>query len=69
MRYADWVLILNDTDAHFSAACELLIPQGLICSIVPNQTPLNLDALRAKSGGLVWVGHVRSLQGANGRYD
>ena len=54
MRYADWVFILNDTDAHFSAACELLIPQGLICSIVPNQKPLNLDALRAKSGGLVW---------------
>ena len=53
-RYADWVFILNDTDTHFNAACELLIPQGLICSIVPNLEPLNLDALRSKSGGLVW---------------
>lgn len=48
------VLILNDTDAHFNTACELLAPQGMICSVVPNSQPLSMDALRAKSGGLVW---------------
>ena len=53
-QHVDHVLILNDTDAHFDAACELLAPQGLMCSIVPNQKPLNMDALRAKSAGFFW---------------
>ena len=54
LKFVDHVFILNDSDQHFDAACELLAPQGLICSIVPNHRPLNMDALRAKSAGLVW---------------
>ncbi len=63
LKFVDHVFILNDSDQHFDAACELLAPQGLICSIVPNQRPLNMDALRAKSAGLVWEGmFVRSKE-------
>ena len=54
LKFVDHVFILNDTDQHFDAACELLAPQGLICSIVPNHRRLNMDALRAKSAGFVW---------------
>jgi len=54
LKHVDHVFILNDTDQHFAASCELIAPQGLICSIVPNQNALNMDVLRSKSAGFVW---------------
>jgi NADPH2:quinone reductase len=53
-RHVDYVLIMNNTDQHFDAAAELIAPQGAICSIVGNEKPLNMDALRAKSAAFMW---------------
>ena len=54
IRYVDYVLIMNNTDQHFDAAAELVAPQGGICSIVSNQKPLRLEALRDKSAAFMW---------------
>lgn len=50
----DYVLILNDTDRHYPAAAQLVAPQGMICTIVENQQPLDVSLLKIKSAGLVW---------------
>lgn len=50
----DYVLILNDTDRHYPAAAQLVAPQGMICTIVENQQPLDVSLLKTKSAGLVW---------------
>lgn len=53
-RYVDYVLILNNTDQHFNAAAELVVPQGMICTIVENKGDLDVSLLKSKSSGLVW---------------
>jgi len=50
----DYILCLNDTDQHWSAMTEAIKPQGMICSIVENATPLDLGPLKSKSAGFVW---------------
>ncbi len=50
----DYVLVLNDTDAHFPAASAVIAPQGLICLIVENKALLDVAPLKHKSAGLVW---------------
>ncbi len=50
----DAILILNAMDQHFQSACELLAPQGGICSIVEPKGPLDMTLLRRKSGRLCW---------------
>lgn len=55
--WVDHVLVLNAIDRHFAAACEIVAPQGGICSIVANAQPLDAAAmalLRKKSGSLSW---------------
>ena len=52
--YVDQVLILNQIDRHFPAACELLAPQGSVCSIVEPKAELDMRLLRRKSGRLCW---------------
>ena len=50
----DAIVILNTIDQHFQAACELLAPQGGICSIVEPREALDMTLLRRKSGRLCW---------------
>lgn len=50
----DYILCLNDTDAHFANMAALIAPQGTICSIVETLETHNLDQLKAKSAGFVW---------------
>jgi NADPH:quinone reductase len=52
--YVDYVLILNNTDQHFSAAAELIVPQGMICTIVENKGELDVGLLKSKSAGFTW---------------
>ncbi|WP_017660055.1 zinc-binding alcohol dehydrogenase family protein [Baaleninema simplex] len=50
----DYILCLNDTDGHWDAMAEAIVPQGLICTIVENYRPLDMEVLMKKSVGLVW---------------
>ncbi|VVE89503.1 zinc-binding alcohol dehydrogenase family protein [Pandoraea bronchicola] len=54
MPQVDFVLCLNDTDAHFPAMAEAVAPQGKICSIVENAGPLEIGLLKSKSATFVW---------------
>lgn len=50
----DYILCLNDTDGHWQAIAQAIKPQGIICSIVENKQPLDMNLLKSKSAGLVW---------------
>ncbi|WP_319419315.1 zinc-binding alcohol dehydrogenase family protein [Pleurocapsa sp. FMAR1] len=50
----DYILCLNDTDGHWQAIAQAIKPQGIICTIVENKKPLEMDVLKNKSAGLVW---------------
>ena len=50
----DYILCLNDTDRHFPAMAQLIAPQGKICSIVRNESPLALEELFSKSATFVF---------------
>ena len=50
----DYIACFNDLDPHWPAIGELIAPQGGIVSIVGNQKPLAMDAVRAKSATLAW---------------
>jgi zinc-binding alcohol dehydrogenase family protein len=50
----DYIFCCNDTDLHWAAMTQVIKPQGMICSIVENQAPLNLAPLKSKSAGFVW---------------
>jgi zinc-binding alcohol dehydrogenase family protein len=53
-KHVDYVLIMNNTDQHMPAACELVAPQGGICTIVENAKPLDVVPLKNKSAAFVW---------------
>ncbi len=50
----DYILCLNDTDAHFDAMAEVIAPQGAITSIVGNHAPLAMEKLFGKSVKFTW---------------
>jgi zinc-binding alcohol dehydrogenase family protein len=50
----DYIFCLNDTDGHWGAIVKAIKPQGMICSIVENEQPLDVGALKKKSAGFVW---------------
>lgn len=54
ISHVDYILCLNNIDQHWSAMCELIAAQGLICSIVEAKNPLDMNPLKSKSAGLVW---------------
>jgi NADPH:quinone reductase len=54
LDYVDHILCLNATEQHWPAMSELIAPQGLICSIVEADGPLDLGPLKSKSAGFVW---------------
>jgi zinc-binding alcohol dehydrogenase family protein len=49
-------LILNasDTNRYWDACCDLVEPQGTICSIVGASAPVDIAPLMAKSAAFVW---------------
>jgi zinc-binding alcohol dehydrogenase family protein len=51
---ADFILCCNNTDQHFDTMCDIIAPQGSICSIVDNVAPLALNKLKAKSARFCW---------------
>lgn len=50
----DFILCLNNTDAHWENMCELVAPQGHICNIVDNLQPLSQALIKTKSVALHW---------------
>jgi zinc-binding alcohol dehydrogenase family protein len=50
----DYILCLNNTDQHWSAMTEIIVPQGSICSIVETTQPVELGLLKSKSVTFVW---------------
>ncbi|MEL6460086.1 MAG: zinc-binding alcohol dehydrogenase family protein [Cyanobacteria bacterium J06641_2] len=50
----DYILCLNDTDGHWEAMTKAIKPQGMICSIVENEQPLDMNTLKSKSASFVW---------------
>ncbi len=50
----DYIACFNDLDQHWPAIGELIAPQGGIVSILGNQKPLAMDAVRTKSAILAW---------------
>ncbi|MCF6204975.1 MAG: zinc-binding alcohol dehydrogenase family protein [Methylococcaceae bacterium] len=51
--HVDFIFCLNNTDQHWSAMVEAIIPQGKICSIV-EATTVDLGLLKSKSATFVW---------------
>lgn len=45
---------MNNTDQHWLAMADAIKPQGMICSIVENAQPLDLNVLKNKSATFVW---------------
>jgi NADPH:quinone reductase len=50
----DYILCLNNTDLHWQNMAEAIKPQGKICSIVGNKSPLDLDIFKNKSVTFAW---------------
>ena len=49
-----FILCLNNTDAYWETMANMIAPQGKICSIVENESPLELGKLKSKSATFVW---------------
>jgi NADPH:quinone reductase-like Zn-dependent oxidoreductase len=54
LEYVDYIFCLNTTARHWEAMCELITPQGTICSIVEPEAALDLNLLKAKSASFAW---------------
>ena len=54
VHYVDYIFCLNTTAQHWPAMCELITPQGSLCSIVEPEAPIDLNLLKAKSANFVW---------------
>ncbi len=54
IEHVDYIFCLNATARHWAAMCELIRPQGTICSIVEPEAPLDINLLKTKSAGFVW---------------
>ncbi len=52
-RHVDYILCTNDFEGHWSALCELIAPQGSICSIL-GAKQLDVSPLMGKSATLAW---------------
>ncbi|HWU68368.1 MAG TPA: zinc-binding alcohol dehydrogenase family protein [Stenotrophobium sp.] len=50
----EYLFCCNDTDQHFPAFAQVVLPQGTVCAIVDCAHPHDLTALKAKSIGFVW---------------
>lgn len=50
----DYILELNNVDAHWDEMVELIKPSGHICSITQNHQPVDLKALKQKRVTFAW---------------
>ena len=50
----DYILCFNNTDRHWQNMADTIKPQGKICSIVGNKSPLDLNLLKSKSVTFAW---------------
>jgi NADPH2:quinone reductase len=53
-EHVDYILCCHGTDGHFDAMCEVLAPQGHICSIVEPAGPLAIGKLMRKKASFSW---------------
>ena len=53
-EHVDYILCCHGTDGHFDAMCEMLAPQGHICSIVESSGPLAMGKLMRKKASFSW---------------
>jgi zinc-binding alcohol dehydrogenase family protein len=54
IQFVDYIFCLNTTARHWASMCELIIPQGSICSIVEPEAAIDLNLLKSKSVSFVW---------------
>jgi zinc-binding alcohol dehydrogenase family protein len=50
----DLILNASDTSRYWDACCDLVAPQGTICSIVSTTGPVDIQPLMAKSATFAW---------------
>ena len=50
----DYILCFNNIDLHWQSMVDIIKPQGKICSIVGNNSPLDLNLLKNKSVTFAW---------------
>jgi NADPH:quinone reductase len=50
----DYILCFNNIDLHWQNMVDVIKPQGKICSIVGNNSPLDLNLLKNKSITFAW---------------
>jgi zinc-binding alcohol dehydrogenase family protein len=50
----DLILNASDTNRYWDACCDLVAPQGTICSIVGTTGPVDIQPLMAKSATFAW---------------
>ncbi|EOO27173.1 zinc-binding alcohol dehydrogenase [Bacillus cereus VD133] len=53
-KSVDYILCLNDPVEYWDEMCELITPQGRICSIVDASERINLSLLKSKSVTFSW---------------
>jgi NADPH:quinone reductase len=53
-EHVDYIFCCHGTDGHFDAMCEMLAPQGHICSIVEPSGPLPIGNLMRKKASFSW---------------
>ncbi|MCF6344547.1 MAG: zinc-binding dehydrogenase, partial [Devosiaceae bacterium] len=53
-EYVDYIALFNDTDSHWLDVADMIKPQGHIVSIVANNEPLDMLAIRSKSISFSW---------------
>lgn len=49
-----YIFVLNSPDQHLHEMKKVILPQGKICSILPFEQPVDLEAFFAKSVTLAW---------------
>jgi NADPH2:quinone reductase len=54
IQSVEYILCLNATATHWNNMAEVIKPQGVICSIVDTDGPVNLNLLKPKSVGFIW---------------
>ena len=50
----DYIFNVSDTHMHWDAMAELIVPQGIICTIVDATKNVDINKLKLKSVTLVW---------------
>ena len=53
-RFVDYIFNCADTDGYWDSMADLIVPQGKICTIVDNKSPLDQQVLKLKSVTHVW---------------